>query len=318
MADLFDTRRVSEPDRMAFWLETVCENILPVDIDPRHDPRPQAAMSCTRVGALAMRDVVGGDHVYLREAAHVRRGDPESFQVGIPTKGSSMLIQDGREASLNPGDMVLWDSSRPYTVVMEDRFHWHVFLLPKQKLRRPDSELQRLTAIPIRGRGGVRGVVSHFLLDLAVRGRALENDPSATALGETAGDLVAALVTSEFGCHWPLGKPDAVLRERVRQFIAEHHDDARLDPSAIAAAVGISPRTLHQLFIAEEDTVMAAMRRCRLVAIRRDLADPRLAHRSIGRIAAAHGLPNPTVFARVFKAEFGRTAREFRSTAAVS
>lgn len=319
MTALFDTRRVDKSDRMAYWLETVCQNILPVDFDPRLDVRTQAAMACTSVGALSMREVVGGDHVYVRDENHVRQGDPESFQVGIPMRGSSMLIQDGREARLEPGDMVLWDSSRPYTVVMEERFHWHVFLLPKQKLRRPDAELRRLTAIPIRaGGGGVSDVVSHFLLDLAGRSRQLEGDPSAAALGEAAGDLIATLVQSEFGMPWTVGKPDDVLRERVRYFITEHHHDPSLGPATIAAAAGISVRSLHQLFLGSDETVMDCVRRTRLAEIRRDLSDPRLAHRSIGRIAAMHGLPNPTVFARVFKSEYTLTPREFRATAAVS
>ena len=319
MTALFDTRRVDRCDRRDYWLETVCRNILPVDFDPRLDVQPQAAMACTTVGPLSMREVVGGNHVYVRDSDHVRRCDPESFQVGIPTKGCSILTQDGREARLEPGDMVLWDSSRPYTLVMAERFHWHVFLLPKQKLRRPEAELRRLTASPIRaGTGGVPAVVSHFLLDLATRARQLEGDPAAPALGEAAGDLIATMVQSEFGLPWTVGKPDDVLRDRVRYFIAEHHDDPSLDPAGIAAAAGVSVRTLHQLFIGCDETVMDCVRRTRLAAIRRDLSDPRLAHRSIGRIAAQHGLPNPTVFARMFKSEYGLTPREFRATAALS
>ena len=126
------------------------------------------------------------------------------------------------------------------------------------------------------------------------------------------------MVQSEFGLPWTVGKPDDVLRDRVRYFIVEHHHDSSLDPAEIAAAAGISVRTLHQLFLGCGETVMDCVRRTRLAAIRRDLADPRLAHRSIGRIAAMHGLPNPTVFARMFKNEYAVTAREFRATAALS
>lgn len=319
MTALYDTRRVVKSDRRDYWLETVCRNILTVDFDPRLDAQPQAAMSCTSLGSLSIREVVGGNHVYVRDEGHVRQADPESFQVGIPTQGHSMLVQNGREAQLTPGDMVLWDSSHPYSLVMAERFRWHVFLLPKQKLSRPDSELRRLTALPIRaGSSGISALVSHFLLDLATRARQLEGDPSAAALGEAAGDLVAALVQSRFGLPWAMGRPDDVLRERVRYFIAEHHHDPALSPVVIAAATGVSVRTLHQLFLGSDETVMDCVRRTRLAAIRRDLADPRLAHRSIGRIAAVHGLPNPTVFARAFKGEYGLTPREFRATAAVS
>jgi AraC-like DNA-binding protein len=316
--DLFDTRQTSERERMAFWLETVCQQILPVKIDPRSDAQPKAAMSCSRMGDLAVREVVGGDHVYVRDDNDVRKGDPETVQIGIPTRGSSILVQDGREAVLNSGDMVLYDSSRPFTLVMEDRFHWHVFLLPKLKLRRSDAELRTLTAVTMRGGDGIPGVVSHFLLDLAARRSDLETSAAAPALGENAADLIATLVRSEFGTPWNVDRPEVVLRQQVMLHIEQHHDQPDLDPTAIANAIGVSLRTLHQLFVGDELTVMEAVRKHRLAQIRRDLSDPRLAHRSIGRVAAAHGLTNATVFARGFKAEFGTTPREFRATALLS
>ena len=63
MGDLYDTLRQTEHDRIAFWLDTVCQQILPVQIDPRHDARPRAAIARNRLGSLAIRRVVGGDHV---------------------------------------------------------------------------------------------------------------------------------------------------------------------------------------------------------------------------------------------------------------
>lgn len=90
---------------------------------------------------LRIRDVVGGDHVYTRDAGDIRRGDPETVQVGMPLGGQSIMIQDGPEAVLDAGGMVIYDSSRPFTLVMQNNFHWQVFLLPEDKLRRSDSEL---------------------------------------------------------------------------------------------------------------------------------------------------------------------------------
>lgn len=300
---------------MAYWLDTVCQQILPVKIDPRHDASPRAAMSCTRVGDLSVREVVGGDHIYVRDGADVRRGDPETVQIGIPTGGSSILVQDGREAVLSSGDIVLYDSSRPFTLVMENRFHWHVFLLPKHKLRRSDGELGMITATPIPGGRGIPALVSRFLLDLARNLPEVEAAPGAPALGESAADLISTLVQAEFGQPWSVGNPTGVLRRQVQHHISAHHHDPDLDPTAIAGAVGLSLRSLHSLFDAESGTVMEQVRRHRLGAIRRDLADPRLEGRSIGAIASTHGMVNASVFTRAFRVEFGLTPREFRKNA---
>ena len=312
MGDLYDTTRQAERDRMAFWLETVCAQILPVRIDPRHDAVPRAAMASNRLGALHMRRVVGGDHIYVRGEHEVRQGDPDTLQIGMPRGGGSILVQDGREAVLKPGDMVLYDSARPFTLVMEERFNWQVFLLPKARLRRSDAELSTLTAIPMTGSVGMTGVVYQFLSGLAADIDTLESDPTADALGESAADLIATLIQSQFGLPWGVNDPDAVLREQVRGYIIRNHLDPALDPTSIALAHDISVRRLHHLF-RDGSSVMDTLRHERLAATRRDLADPRLVTRSIGQIAAAHGIRSQTVFARVFRAEFGMTAREFRA-----
>jgi AraC-like DNA-binding protein len=311
--DVFETRREVPGGRPGYWLDTVCTQILPVKIDLRHDRVPAARMSCSSLGALRIRDVVGGDHVYTRDAIDIRHGDPETVQVGMPLGGQSIMIQDGREAVLDGGDMVLYDSSRPFTLVMENQFHWQVFLLPKDKLRRSDRELAQVTAIPLSGAHGMSRAVSAFLRGLAAEVTGLEGSPGAAALGENAADLIATMVRSRFGQQWDVADPDKVMVQAVETYLHDRHADPDLDPSRVAAAHGLSVRRLHALFEPTGRSVAARIRDERLAAIRRDLRDPALAHRSIARIAASHGLRNPSAFARLFRAAEGVAPREFRA-----
>lgn len=315
MVDVFETRQEVPGVRPGFWLNTVCTQILPVQIDLRHDRLPAARMSCSTLGELRIRDVVGGDHVYTRDASDIRRGDPETVQVGMPLGGQSILIQDGREAVLNVGDMVIYDSSRSFTLVMENQFHWQVFLLPKGKLRRPDSELAQVTAIPLSGSRGMSRAVSAFLRGLAAEVPSLENAAGAAALGENAADLIATMVRSRFGKEWDVADPDAVLTRAIETYVRDHHADLDLNPARIAAVHGISVRKLHALFEATGQTIGGRIRDERLAAVRRDLADPHMARRSIARIAALHGMANASAFTRVFRSVEGITPREFRAAA---
>lgn len=315
MADTFVTKREPPEHRMAFWLETVCSQILPVTIDPRNDAVPDAEMACRSLGALRIRDVVGGDHVYTRDQRAVRRGDPDTVQIGMPLKGASLLVQDGREAVLKAGDVVVYDSSRPFTLVMDSKFWWQVFLLPTVKLRRSDRELAQVTAIPMSSAHGMPRVVAQFLRGLAAEAAGLEDQSGAVALGENASDLIATLVRSRFGKPWDVADQDAVLVQAVQSFIADHHARTDLDPQQIARANGISVRKLHALLRPTGRSASERIRDERLAAIRRDLTDPRLARRAIGRIAASHGMPNQSAFARLFRQIEGSTAAEYRGNA---
>lgn len=298
---------------MEYWLHTVCSQILPVQIDPRHDSSHSAAMSCYQIGEMAVRTVVGGDHVYSRSMTEVRSGDPDTLQIGFPVGGSSILVQDGREAVLAAGDMVLYDSSRPFTLVMEERFHWQVFLFPKSVLRRPTDELREITAIRMRGDAGITGVVQRFLRGVEKDGALLESDPEAWMLGRHAADLAGTLIHSVFGKSWDVHDTDAVMRERVAHYIALHHGDPELRPPAVARAHSVSLRRLHAAFEGTGHTVMEEIRRMRFEHICADLADPRRGHLSIGQIAASHGMPVLTSFSRAFRMSYGMTPSEYRT-----
>jgi hypothetical protein len=208
MSRTFEAGSCSGGDRLAFWIETVCSQILPVRIDPRHDALlERTAMRSTSLGELQLREVVGGEHLYERTQGDVRRGDPLTLQVGLQLSGSSLLVQDGREAVLGAGDLVLYDSSRPFSLVMDARFSWQVFLLPKDKLRRSDREISQLTATTIDACSGVAGLVVRFLRDLAARADGLELGAATPELADNAADLVATLVRSLLGHSWQVRDP---------------------------------------------------------------------------------------------------------------
>lgn len=318
MADVYDTRSKPDGERMDFWVDTVCRQIFPVAIDPRHDTSPSAAMRCATFGVVGMRQVIGGDHVYVRSAGDVKRIDPGTVQIGMPIRGSSLLIQDGREAVLAGGDMVIYDSARPFTLVMRERFDWQVFLVPKELVGKSDLELATLTARRLDAAAGLPALVSHFLRDLAIHADEVETDGASAAVGHTVADLLMTLIGGALGSRYISEDPDGVLHTCAVAFMDSHHFDPRLDPAAIAAAACVCVRRLHAAFEGTGATVMDTLRDIRLQAIRRDLHDPRLRNQAIGQIAALHGMPNATVFSRIFRNQFGCSARDFRANHAMA
>lgn len=313
MSRTFDTREASAAHRLDYWTQTVCEQIVPVQIDPRGwEQLTGTAMRSTSLGALQVRQVVGGEHVYVRGHREIGAGDPGTLQVGMQLTGSSLLVQDGREAVMGAGDIVLYDSSRPFSLIMDARFHWQVFLLPKEKLRRSDREIASLTAVRIHGGTGVAGVVARFLRDVAERSDELEADGSAAALCESAADLVGTLVRSELGQQWTVRDPQRMLLDAALAFMEAHLRDPSLGPERVAHAVNVSVRRLHQIFASTGRSVGEHIRDLRLAGVCRDLADPRLAGLSIARVAAAHGWNNASAFSRQFRLTEGCTPSEFR------
>lgn len=115
-------------------------------------------------------------------------------------------------------------------------------------------------------------------------------------MGRCGGALgpVAAERLGEAGIHFiagtlsetaPAGSDAAAdaMRMRVFSYVRAHLDDPDLSHARVAAVHRMAPRTLTRLFQDEPVTVAEYVRNCRLEAVRRDLGDPRLAHRSTRR-----------------------------------
>ncbi|KAB2337046.1 helix-turn-helix transcriptional regulator, partial [Actinomadura rudentiformis] len=66
------------------------------------------------------------------------------------------------------------------------------------------------------------------------------------------------------------------------------------------------------MFHAEGHTVAGWIRERRLEQCRRNLADPRLAARSIHAIAARWGFTSPAHFSQAFRTAYGLSPRQFR------
>jgi AraC-like DNA-binding protein len=236
----------------------------------------------------------------------------------VVANGVCRVGQDGRQAELHPGDCAVYETIRPFEWHFEDEWDVWVFTFPLGAVLLSESERRLVTAQRLDGRSGLTGVVSRFLLDL---GRNIDAVPAAQSerVIAQAGDLVVTLLSGSLDGGDPVrGAVQRSLMFRIKDYIDQRISDPNLDPSEIAAAVNVSTRYLHKLFQAERRSVSQYVKECRLERSRRDLLDPRLAHRSISAIAFGCGFGDLSGFNRAFKDAHGISPSEMRSGHAVT
>src|SRR5690606_39088711 len=113
----------------------------------------------------------------------------------------------------------------------------------------------------------------------------------------------------------PAGAPRhaAGLIERICERVEARLDDPALTPTTLAAELGLTPRYLHMAFAATGGTIGAHIRARRLERIRRDLADPRVAHLSITDIALGWGFNDAAHASRAFHRAYRMPPSRFRA-----
>jgi AraC-like DNA-binding protein len=312
MPVLVNTADVSVREREDAWRTAVAETFVPLDFT-FPDPRTfRGEIAGELLGAVAVSRVTASPHSAARTQRHVARSETPYYKVSMPLRGYVLISQDGREAPLIPGDLAIYDTSRPYQVAFGDTCRLLVLMFPHRELRLPYDAVSEVTARRVSGRTGIGGLVAPLLVNLASRLDEIGGAQSAR-LADNIVDLLGTLyadLLGDAGCQ--PADPMHALMTRIRCFIEDNLDDPELSPESVAAACHISVGYLHKLFRAEGTSVSRRIRERRLEQCRRDLVAPTTRAKAVSAIGAHWGFLDAAHFSRVFKATYGVSPREYR------
>jgi AraC-like DNA-binding protein len=271
----------------------------------------------TSLGVVQLFDMWAHNAVVARRTRNlISSSDPDYLKVSVQMRGSGVVSQGDQQATLGPGDFVLYDTARPYQYSAGASIHVRAVTFPRDALRLSSAQLRRLTTRPISGRDGLGFMVSQYF---AALGRQLDTGVCSASwhLSVATLDLLGAAFAERLACTrtGELDGGKAGLLLRVRVFIEDRLGDPGLNVVTIAGAHHISVRYLQKLFEGEEQTVAGWIRAQRLEHCRRDLANPALAEEPVTSIAAQWGLIDASHFSRLFKSTYGIGPRDYRAKA---
>lgn len=263
-----------------------------------------------RLSALrAATHTVFGDHVVAGS------DDPDSLKLLIQTGGFSELEQNGRRAGIGGDAVVVYDPTRPYTLV--NRTQVRLLLLQMPRLTFSASALRSL-ASPYRLRQTQTGLQRVLLSMMRTTMNEVDqlDERMRANLGITMVDLVKAMIDDGADLHGHGPTSLEVLRERVKSYIEANLSSADLGVSEIARKMGCSPRYIFRAFEAEQRTPSEYIWDLRLERAKAELAHPDDRKRSISDIAFSLGFSSSAHFSRAFRGRFDLSPRDWRNFSA--
>lgn len=317
MEFVFDSAGVPVSDRAEAWKEITTQALIPTKIELPDPAAFSARLRTMPLGAAQLTTMSYGPLLSRRTPALIRRSDPEHYQFALVRTGHQGIDQARTRARLGPGEMVLYDSSRPFDASVEaDLAPAESLLLqfPKCLLALRESQVKQLVAVNVPGREGIGRLLAQFMTSLADE-HGTFGARDAARLGSTAIDLITSVLAHRLDGEMSVPPQSAqrVLYLRITSFIDRHLQDADLTPAAVASAHQISSRYLQRIFQAHGTTTSAYIRLRRVERCRRDLADPGLRHVTVQAIAARWGFSQPAEFSRTFRATVGMPPSDYRS-----
>ncbi len=298
------------------WRAVVAGSFVPLEVDALDGVPFRGHLERTVVDDVSVFEIVATPHVVRRTEALIEQVEGRFYKLSLQLSGPAVLEQDGRCVTLQPGDIAIYDTHRPYRLTFPERNRAMVIMFPHEAVDLPRDEVAQVTAVRFPRDEGLGRVINPFFVEL---GRNMDqlSGSHATRLVHSALDLLVTMLSQELHQrrHGAVGPARSLARE-VREYILEHLGDPDLTPASIAQAHYISIRHLYTIFSEEGETVSAWIRSRRLERIRRDLIDPLHADRPVSAIAARWGLLDAAHFSRLFKAEYGQSPTAYREAAA--
>ncbi|GAA2750299.1 helix-turn-helix domain-containing protein [Kitasatospora cinereorecta] len=310
---------VPREDRFDWFTETVSAGVMPVALDTDRGADFHGTVAALDLGPVTMSSVEFSPLRSRRTAAHIRRGDPEEYQLALFQGNAMSYRQLDRDSGPVQGDLLLTNTSLPlHSVTATDGGPIRAVILqiPRAVLPLRAGHVDRLVARRIPATTGLGAILAGFLVNLRDHGPNCRPD-ELPALGRTVLDLATTCLAQQLGeiDTAPAQARARTLVEEVKVFVEHNLGDRDLTPQAVADRHHLSLRSLYTLFEDEPESVAAFIRTRRLERCRADLARPELRDQSVQTIAARWGFSSATLFGRAFREAYGLTPGEHRRSA---
>jgi len=308
-----------------YYHEGICSAFMPLrpelDRPLRHEF--QATHYAYGIGPSTLNLVSAQSHLVKRGRAEIAASTEDCYYLNFQLAGDCRITQNGHDIVLVPGDVGLFDSSQSFGLHHDNFPQLKVasLMLPKHSISTEDGDEpartpELLSRHPVYGRLIAEAMQS--LVETTTTGAPAD----VMALQSLVMSLLK-LTARPFAGHTNsllstfTGSPAANARGqaqllRIKRIIRARCTTPGYSVTACATEAGLSPRYIHRLFEADEDSFGTFLMNERLNAARRMLRHPSSGHLPMATIAAESGFSDPSHFTRAFRTRYGMTPGEWR------
>lgn len=311
----WNTEDTRSNDQFAYYREAICQAFMNLTPEPLAAAGFPASVENVRLGDAAINRVSFPAHVVRRSAADIAASDRSCFYLNLKLAGRCRIQQDGREISLSPGQVGIFDSDRQFALLHDRGPQLQVasFWVPAEALRERLPASFDVTAARVSDDPFVGHLIAETARTLSDRALRMTEDES-VRLFRALIELVAISLSRQgrAGTAEAESLTDATLLV-LKRAIHRRLREPGLAVSDVADAVGISERYVHKLLARSGCSFTDYVIDHRLDGSARDLRDPAMTDLAIGAIAFDWGFSDLSHFTRRFKQRFGCRPRDWRA-----
>jgi AraC-like DNA-binding protein len=285
----------------------------PLEVKPVDRDTFDAAFSTDVLGPLVLAKTFSLPATIEHTERHVRQTHERRVFLVMPIQGRILSSHYGHEAVLEEGDFALTDSFAPSRTMLPEPNDALAVCVPYDTLTTYIPNPEGVFGMRMSGNAGFGHTVNTMLRSLWVQlERATLPGCFGPGIAKNFLELVATAYALEHATEIAECSLSTSRRGQVKRFIEMHLRDSDLTATAIADALGLSPRYIRMVFAGERESISDYILRRRLEECAVQLTNVLWLGRSITDTAFEWGFSSMAHFTRAFKEHFSVTPTEYR------
>lgn len=305
MSNVFSTDSLEQKDRFNYWNDVVTKHYAPC-LGIASDTSQFAATTTVQpVGATELSHVASESIRYDRRAADLRNIPREDIFLSVMLNGEGFFEQNDRTVSHKVGDVLIYDSGKPYSFNYTSSYKAMLLRIPRPLIQAKLSRLDKLGGTILNDHSPFGRLIKSLMNETAI----IANSPELSTCDDFIVPTLDMLTTaiSRATVESVDASQNKLLNE-IKTYIRNHITDEELSLESVASAKGISLRTLSRLFAEAGETPRNWLQSQRLSCAYDALANKRVTN--ITEAALTFGYKDLSHFSRTFKKQFGYSPRE--------
>ena len=302
------TSSVAPRQRLAYWNEAAVSTFGPLVVDSSADAF-SAELTHFPLKSIDVCSAESSEAVISQGSQHFRGSREDYLNIVLQDVGPSLFNICGQDCELSPGDFVIMDPSRLYTIEFGDPIRCIILRIPRRRLGRRALHLDANMGRRIDGGEGGPKILSDFVRTAWRQMKTNWSDDWASSLDAGLWNLIDLTCSSQT----PAAERSKLQywQAMAKAFVRDNLCDPDLRAATIAAGMGVSERYVHSLFAADTTTPSNYILTERLEQAAARLA--RLEVRTqVTKIALDLGFNDLSYFSRTFRKRFGVSPRQWQ------
>lgn len=305
---IFDTRKLEIKTQQDYWQDAISQVFVPLNCLITIKENFWGYIKTRNSTNFEIALVKGAAQDVYRSFKNINSIDNDYILMSTLISGKTAVYQDEKNAKLNIGEFVFYDTQKPYRLSLEDDFEQIVTIFPRQEFYNKFGRIDKLNAINF----GKSHPLQSLLIDYSKNLINFSNDLGLNTQDLIFNhyiDLIQSIIFDSLGKEHL--KTNNVILLEIKRIINQNLSSPDLKSNDIASYLKISDRYLRKLFQDEQTTFSKFVLETRLKKCAIALAQNSNII-SINEIAFKAGFIDMTYFSKCFKKHFGITPTEFR------